>query len=73
MTGQDIVIQFLRSFVHGGTKPGDLIELGPLHFPARAQSPASMDYAAEQGWVEKLDSGQYRLTNSGFAAAQVSK
>jgi hypothetical protein len=27
------------------------------------------DYAAEQGWVEKLPGGQYRLTDAGFAAA----
>ena len=26
-------------------------------------------YAAEQGWVEKLPGGQYRLTDAGFAAA----
>ena len=27
------------------------------------------DYAADQGWVEKLPGGQYRLTDAGFAAA----
>jgi hypothetical protein len=27
------------------------------------------DYAAEQGWVEKLPGGQYRPTDAGFAAA----
>jgi hypothetical protein len=73
MTGRDITIQFLRAFIQGGTQPGDLIELGPLHFPVRVHFPAAMAYAAEQGWVERSDADKYRLTDTGFEAAQISK
>jgi hypothetical protein len=30
----------------------------------------ALDYAAEQGWIENLGPGQYRLTDTGFAIAQ---
>lgn len=73
MIGGDLTIQFLRAFVHHGTRPGDLIELGPIRFPVQEHFSAAMDYAAEQGWVEKSDAGQYRLTKAGYAAAQTSK
>ena len=72
MTESDVTIQFLRSFVYFGGKPGELIELGPLRFPVSAHFPAAMDYAAAKGWVEKSDPDQYRLTEAGLAAAQVS-
>jgi hypothetical protein len=53
--GRDRTIQFFRAFVRHGIRPGDLIELGPVRFPVQEHFPAAMDYAAEQGWVEKSE------------------
>jgi hypothetical protein len=73
MIGRDLTIQFLRAFIHRGARPGDLIELGPIRFPVQEHFSAAMDHAAEQGWVDKSDAGQYRLTEAGFAMVKVSK
>ena len=72
MTIRELAIQFLRSLVYFAAKSGDLLELGPRRFPVREHFPAAMEYAAEQGWVAKSDADQYRLTDVGFAAAQIS-
>jgi hypothetical protein len=61
----------LRALVQGGAKPGATLEprllQGPVHMPGRiADFPAAMNYAARQGWVEKLPNQQYRLTKRGF-------
>jgi hypothetical protein len=73
----DTALSYLEAFVKGGTRPGDLISpslfKGPVHISvlmADGAIPDAMDYAAGQGWVEKLGPDQYRLTNAGFVAAQ---
>ncbi|HEX3473207.1 MAG TPA: hypothetical protein VHT28_18650 [Silvibacterium sp.] len=44
---------------------------GPVRMPGLpADFPPAMDFAVAQGWVEKLDPDQYRLTDTGFAVTQ---
>jgi hypothetical protein len=65
----------LHAFKKRGSRAGDIILdpnnlPGPLHLLGKiVDFKPAMDYAAEQGWVEKLPGGQYRLTDAGFAAA----
>jgi hypothetical protein len=69
---RDIALRILRASVQGGAQPGDTIGrafLGTVHLPGlMADFEAGLNYAAEQGWVEKLPGNQIRLTDSGFAA-----
>jgi hypothetical protein len=70
---KDSATRFLRASVQGGARPGNIIGpeflQGVVHFPGLISDfPAGMDYAAEQGWVEKLPGNQFRLTAAGFAA-----
>jgi hypothetical protein len=70
---KDIATRFLGASVQGGARPGNIIGpeflQGMVRLPGlMADFPAGMDYAAEQGWVEKLSDNQFRLTDAGFAA-----
>ncbi len=74
---RDTAIGFLKGSVGGGARPGDILGpnlfKGPVHIPvvmADGDIPTALDYATEQGWVENLGPGLYRLTNAGFAVAQ---
>jgi hypothetical protein len=73
----EIAIRYLEVCVNGCTKLGE--QLSPSLFKGRytflmahGAIPAAMDYAAEQGWIEKPDSNRYRLTDAGFIAADLS-
>jgi hypothetical protein len=74
-TYREMAIRFLRGSVDGGAKSGDMLGphlfKGPIPMPGvLADFPPAMDFAALQGWVEKLGPDQYRLTDAGFAATQ---
>lgn len=74
---RDIALRFLRASVDGGAHAGDMLGpnrfKGPVRLPGlMADIPAALDYAAGQGWLERLPDSQYRLTSVGFAAAQIS-
>ena len=71
---EQIAKRTLHAFKQGGSKPGDILDpnnlTGTVHLPGKiADFKPAMNYAAEQGWVEKLPGGQYRLTDAGSAAA----
>jgi hypothetical protein len=69
---RDIALRILRASVQGGARPGDIIGpafLGTVHLPGlMADSEAGLNYAVEQGWIEKLPSNQIRLTDAGLVA-----
>jgi hypothetical protein len=75
-TDRQKAISVLRLFIENGASPGDM--LGPEKLPRGVvESPGQLkdwelgrEYAVEQKWLEKLPSGEYRLTGPGFAAAK---
>lgn len=76
MTIKVIGIRFLRASVRGGAHAGDM--LGPRLWPGTVNMPGTLadlaralDYAADQGWTEKLAGDQCRLTDTGFACMSV--
>jgi hypothetical protein len=72
-------ISFLRLFVENGASPGDM--LGPDTLPHHVfDMPGQIkdwelgrEYGVEQKWLEKLPSGEYRLTGPGFATAKLGR
>jgi hypothetical protein len=70
-----IATRILRVSVQSGARPGEI--LGPHFWQAETRMPgviadwaAGLDFAQEQGWVEKIPGNQFRLTSTGFAVAQ---
>ena len=70
--------QWMKRTLHAlkqrGLRAGDILDLNNLpstpHLLGKMfDFKPAMDYAAEQGWFEKLPGDQYRLTDAGFAAA----
>ena len=78
-TDKDKAISFLRLFVENRASPGDM--LGPDKLPRGVfDMPGQLkdwelarEHAVEQKWLEKLPSGEYRLTGPGFAAAKLGR
>ena len=71
---KEIAVRFVQASVQAGAHPGDI--LGPNFWPGDVHMPglhadfdAGKEYAAHQGWVDKLPGDQYRLTDAGYAMA----
>ena len=69
-----IAMRFLWASILAGARPGDMLGPhlfeGPVPMPGQiADFPAGMNYAAQQGWIEKLPDNQYRLTDEGYSIA----
>jgi hypothetical protein len=77
-TDREKAISFLRLFVENGASPGDM--LGPDKLPQVFGMPGQIkdwelarEHAVKQKWLEKLPSGEYRLTGPRFAAAKLGR
>jgi hypothetical protein len=74
-TAEDAAKHILALFLRHNSRPGDLLPLRDLSqafeaVPWRdADLPPGVDFAAGEGWIELTASGDYRLTDAGFAAA----
>ena len=58
----------------GDTLGPDKLPGGVYDMPGQIRDwELSREYAVEQKWLEKLPSGEYRLTGPGFAAAKLGR
>jgi hypothetical protein len=65
----------LTTFIRSGARAGHVLPEGRL-LRAFLKAPWSeadfapgLDFAMQQGWIERTSHGDYRLTKAGFAAA----
>jgi hypothetical protein len=68
-----VAIDFLKESLRGGAKRRDVLGpdlfKGKVSMPKISEFPSAIDYAVQQGWIEKLEPDQYRLTDAGYAMA----
>jgi hypothetical protein len=78
-TDREKAISFLRLFVDDGASPGDMLgsdklPRGVADMPGQLKDwELAREHAVERKWLEKLPSGEYRLTGLGFAAAKLGR
>jgi hypothetical protein len=74
-TTEDAAKHILMTFIRSGARAGHVLPEGRV-IRAFWKAPWSegdfapgLDFAMQQGWIERTSHGDYRLTEAGFAAA----